>query len=139
MPHGLSMPVWVGHSCPTSDSAAHNPALQQYAERIKVKSVGQECPTHTVSASLRVMDYLWTPWRYAYITAASKGEGNSEVGCIFCELPKLPDADAKIVHRGQHCYTILNSFPYTSGRSEEHTSELQSRRDLVCRLLLEKK
>src|SRR5690349_23287650 len=25
------------------------------------------------------------------------------------------------------------------GRSEEHTSELQSRRELVCRLLLEKK
>src|SRR5207247_11093043 len=29
-------------------------------------------------------------------------------------------------------------FP-NSGRSEEHTSELQSRVDLVCRLLLEKK
>src|SRR5690349_22228888 len=29
---------------------------------------------------------------------------------------------------------------FTGGlRSEEHTSELQSRRDLVCRLLLEKK
>src|SRR5690349_24165218 len=27
----------------------------------------------------------------------------------------------------------------SSPRSEEHTSELQSRRDLVCRLLLEKK
>src|SRR5437773_4694676 len=27
----------------------------------------------------------------------------------------------------------------TSGRSEEHTSELQSHHDLVCRLLLEKK
>src|SRR5690349_22689656 len=27
----------------------------------------------------------------------------------------------------------------SSTRSEEHTSELQSRRDLVCRLLLEKK
>src|SRR5690606_41538515 len=27
----------------------------------------------------------------------------------------------------------------TSGRSEEHTSELQSRENLVCRLLLEKK
>src|SRR5690349_11833541 len=27
----------------------------------------------------------------------------------------------------------------TAARSEEHTSELQSRRDLVCRLLLEKK
>src|SRR6266496_1122160 len=28
---------------------------------------------------------------------------------------------------------------YRTNRSEEHTSELQSRRDLVCRLLLEKK
>src|SRR3712207_8494556 len=28
---------------------------------------------------------------------------------------------------------------YPSGRSEEHTSELQSRQYLVCRLLLEKK
>src|SRR5690349_23959434 len=30
-------------------------------------------------------------------------------------------------------------WSYYSERSEEHTSELQSRRDLVCRLLLEKK
>src|SRR5438034_3748506 len=29
--------------------------------------------------------------------------------------------------------------PSTDGRSEEHTSELQSHSDLVCRLLLEKK
>src|SRR5204863_7435361 len=29
--------------------------------------------------------------------------------------------------------------PRAADRSEEHTSELQSRRDLVCRLLLEKK
>src|SRR5438034_4237279 len=28
---------------------------------------------------------------------------------------------------------------FTEGRSEEHTSELQSHSDLVCRLLLEKK
>src|SRR5690349_23954169 len=36
---------------------------------------------------------------------------------------------------------ILSSLGGWSGssRSEEHTSELQSRRDLVCRLLLEKK
>src|SRR5204862_3711211 len=30
-------------------------------------------------------------------------------------------------------------YPCENIRSEEHTSELQSRRDLVCRLLLEKK
>src|SRR5438105_15075794 len=32
-----------------------------------------------------------------------------------------------------------NSLRTSQGRSEEHTSELQSRVDLVCRLLLEKK
>src|SRR5699024_93165 len=41
-------------------------------------------------------------------------------------------------HRGGllqfHCSSISSSY-----RSEEHTSELQSRFDLVCRLLLEKK
>src|SRR5690349_24776751 len=35
--------------------------------------------------------------------------------------------------------TIRPSSPARRYRSEEHTSELQSRRDLVCRLLLEKK
>src|SRR2546428_10017647 len=30
-------------------------------------------------------------------------------------------------------------YPLHEARSEEHTSELQSRSDLVCRLLLEKK
>src|SRR5438874_7963087 len=33
----------------------------------------------------------------------------------------------------------IAAVPSVLGRSEEHTSELQSRRDLVCRLLLEKK
>src|SRR5690606_40050229 len=40
-----------------------------------------------------------------------------------------------------HCAILplfLNSLPLF-GRSEEHTSELQSRENLVCRLLLEKK
>src|ERR1035441_10871229 len=32
-----------------------------------------------------------------------------------------------------------NENPYPPSRSEEHTSELQSLRHLVCRLLLEKK
>src|SRR5438874_8259825 len=34
---------------------------------------------------------------------------------------------------------IRETLPKIQQRSEEHTSELQSRRDLVCRLLLEKK
>src|SRR6267378_2017704 len=38
---------------------------------------------------------------------------------------------------GPRCVRQLG--PRNASRSEEHTSELQSRRDLVCRLLLEKK
>ena len=59
------------------------------------------------------MDYLWTPWRYAYIQDAA---GKEENGCIFCDFPKSgDDAGHFIVHRGAHCFLILNTFPYTSG------------------------
>src|SRR5437588_13068462 len=34
---------------------------------------------------------------------------------------------------------MLHAWPASSARSEEHTSELQSHSDLVCRLLFEKK
>ena len=57
------------------------------------------------------MDYLWTPWRYAYVTNSIKTSG-----CIFCELAKLgDDAQARIAHRGRYCFVILNTFPYTPG------------------------
>src|SRR5437773_8459978 len=36
-------------------------------------------------------------------------------------------------------YAYVASDPLSAIRSEEHTSELQSHHDLVCRLLLEKK
>src|SRR5438105_8396345 len=36
-------------------------------------------------------------------------------------------------------FSAVGCLPPASVRSEEHTSELQSRVDLVCRLLLEKK
>src|SRR5206468_9796738 len=39
---------------------------------------------------------------------------------------------------GGHLSLVAAAF-VAEGRSEEHTSELQSRSDLVCRLLLEKK
>src|SRR5438874_4818063 len=41
-------------------------------------------------------------------------------------------------HRGAQRELVLHLGRFEP-RSEEHTSELQSRRDLVCRLLLEKK
>src|SRR5437773_7998104 len=38
-----------------------------------------------------------------------------------------------------HKAAILAALDITNERSEEHTSELQSHHDIVCRLLLEKK
>src|SRR6266576_5519807 len=42
-------------------------------------------------------------------------------------------------HRAGHRRQTRRAAVRLGARSEEHTSELQSRRDLVCRLLLEKK
>src|SRR5574340_1769499 len=52
----------------------------------------------------------------------------------------LHDALPICVRRSQNlsCQFGISSFPVPQ-RSEEHTSELQSPKDLVCRLLLEKK
>src|SRR5215472_15094300 len=59
------------------------------------------------------MDYLWTPWRYAYVSGTAQS-----AGCVFCEAPKENDDEkARIVYRGQHCYIILNAFPYTPGHA----------------------
>src|SRR5690606_42040386 len=61
------------------------------------------------------------------------------VQCNLCDLELLAlklatlDSETKFIHR--------DSVPDLTSelRSEEHTSELQSRENLVCRLLLEKK
>src|SRR5207247_10755082 len=46
----------------------------------------------------------------------------------------LTDRLSRLVEAG-----VLHRVRYSERRSEEHTSELQSRVDLVCRLLLDKK
>src|SRR2546430_8256992 len=52
------------------------------------------------------------------------------------------DAQTQQTHRGEQSRvngTTCSLSLYTPVRSEEHTSELQSQSNLVCRLLLEKK
>src|SRR5437588_5798367 len=54
----------------------------------------------------------------------------------------LPTSHAHRRHPGRsrrHCRGCDERLLDRRGRSEEHTSELQSHSDLVCRLLLEKK
>src|SRR6267378_4958573 len=52
--------------------------------------------------------------------------------------PSCPKADLA-ASRPAACRPAASCSRQGAARSEEHTSELQSRRDLVCRLLLEKK
>lgn len=58
---------------------------------------------------------LWTPHRMAYISGEAKPVDNSEHSCPFCRAPGQDDAEALIVHRGQHAYVVLNLFPYSPG------------------------
>src|SRR5476649_3096467 len=51
----------------------------------------------------------------------------------------LHDALPIFLHRRDRRRGSSGDRPGDEGRSEEHTSELQSHSDLVCRLLLEKK
>src|SRR5438874_4734579 len=56
------------------------------------------------------------------------------------DVVNLRDVTDDLEIRVQDCqYLFRDCAGGDAGRSEEHTSELQSRRDLVCRLLLEKK
>ncbi|MDO4919480.1 HIT domain-containing protein [Kocuria sp.] len=57
---------------------------------------------------------LWTPHRLAYV----RGEDTSveqPPGCPFCNGPGRSDEDSLIVHRGRHCFVVLNLFPYNPG------------------------
>src|SRR5438034_4786793 len=58
-------------------------------------------------------------------------------------VPKERPKRRSVVSNASACIVLLIHFLRQQridiGRSEEHTSELQSHSDLVCRLLLEKK
>jgi len=85
------------------------------------------------------MDRLWTPWRYAYVTGADRGQSKpgvpealaawpGDLHCVFCNIiaaadyavaNRMPRDDAEaaagILERGASCYMVLNGFPYNSG------------------------
>jgi len=70
------------------------------------------------------MDFLFTPWRYAYVSGA-----NAPGDCLFCGLLQANDDEKSlIVHRANYCLIMLNAFPYTSGHvmivPYEHVDEL---------------
>src|SRR5574340_1338413 len=75
----------------------------------------------------------------------STGLGALEEGLISSRgrnrrVPLISDSDRRVpADWGQESQASSWVEAWNSARSEEHTSDLQSPKDLVCRLLLEKK
>lgn len=64
------------------------------------------------------MKRLWAPWRIEYILDDKKLDS-----CLFCDVSKKEknrtnrtrDRKNLILHRGEHCFVILNRYPYNNG------------------------
>src|SRR5690606_42114303 len=71
------------------------------------------------------------PYTTLFRSRRSAGEGRQ----LTCAAAKL----CRTRERAPHRFADVFNAARRAMRSEEHTSELQSRENLVCRLLLEKK
>src|SRR5256885_6604911 len=81
------------------------------------------------------------------------GSGSPRLAAAICERLHVPLGASEVIRfpegtlfvrvlenvRGRNAYVVQSTVFPTNDRSEEHTSELQSPCNLVCRLLLEKK
>lgn len=72
-------------------------------------------------------DPLWAPWRLAYILGDEKKKASdrpapdlpsgADPDCFICRAAADDSADREnlVVHRGPHCLTVLNRYPYNNG------------------------
>jgi len=69
------------------------------------------------------MEIKWTPWRSQYI----KRDEAADTGCALCHAHQTgDDARLLVLHRGEHCYVLMNLYPYNPGHlmvvPYEHTA-----------------
>ena len=71
-------------------------------------------------------DQIWAPWRPAYVQGdASKQTrpeptlkllGDADEECFLChDVADTSDRENLVIHRAEHCLTVLNRFPYNNG------------------------
>src|SRR3712207_7897980 len=79
---------------------------------------------------------------FPYTTLFRSPRHFDDAGVLLVE-GRVPEAEVGKLRRWGHTVEVGPAYAERTGgaqaRSEEHTSELQSRQYLVCRLLLEKK
>jgi ATP adenylyltransferase len=77
------------------------------------------------------MDYLWSPWRYQYVSKSGPA-----TGCIFCiKSAEQRDDENFIVYRAERNFVILNIYPYSTGHlmiaPYEHIATLEGASELA--------
>lgn len=61
------------------------------------------------------MDRIWAPWRSAYLTTISDPKDGE---CLFCRIGSQPeDGTDHVFLRREHCYAVLNRYPYNNGHA----------------------
>src|SRR2546428_7466104 len=78
---------------------------------------------------------------FPYTTLFRSGRDINDLTIVILDRPRHEKLIKEVRDAGARIHLIEDGdvIAALSVRSEEHTSELQSRSDLVCRLLLEKK
>ena len=62
---------------------------------------------------------LWNGWRSTYVSSIPPEREAPGQGSVFTQILRsgLPDEETHIVHRGEHCFAILNAYPYGTGHT----------------------
>jgi len=63
------------------------------------------------------IENLWAGWRAAYVGDLDAHTYTDASGTLFERILNagVPDNETFIVHRGEHCFVMLNRFPYGTG------------------------
>src|SRR5699024_11348139 len=106
--------------------------------------VSSTLPSPSVSSLLFTSFYRSHLQFHSFPTRRSSDLRTNNLICVdlICHGTPSPVVFAdhiKMIEAKTHKHVISYCFRPKKWRSEEHTSELQSRFDIVCRLLLEKK
>src|SRR6266511_1373057 len=123
---------------PTGSEAATNASAWEQIENRKATTISAAAPTRGWEVSA-----VKAPAGTSPFTVAAASAPRTRVGPV--RDSSVPTASARKDPRRRRspatevAWSCRCPSPALVGRSEEHTSELQSRENLVCRLLLEKK
>lgn len=68
------------------------------------------------------LELLWNGWRSSYVQSLSEAAvphvgDTAHRHSVFTEILQsgLPDDKTHVLHRGRHCWALLNAYPYSVG------------------------